>query len=141
MKKTIRNTVLAALLLASVSPVLADDEDLRAEADKAIKALQNADSGLANYFSRAAGYAVFPSVGKGGLIFGAEHGNGIVYEQGKAIGKARLSEINFGPQMGGETFDEVIFFETSDAVQHFKEGHFEVSAKVAATTGAAGAAL
>lgn len=139
MKQTIRNTVLAALLLASVSPVLADDVDLRAEADKAIKALQNADSGLANYFSRAAGYAVFPSVGKGGLFFGAEHGNGIVYEKDKPVGEATLTEINVGAQVGGQLFYEVIFFETADALANFKESNFEMSAKVSAVIAAEGA--
>ena len=141
MKQTIRNTVLAALLLASVSPVLADDEDLRAEADKAIKALQNADSGLANYFSRAAGYAVFPSVGKGGLFFGAEHGNGIVYEKAKPVGEATVTEINVGAQAGGQSFYEVIFFETAEALANFKESNFEMSAKVSAVIAAEGASV
>jgi lipid-binding SYLF domain-containing protein len=141
MKKTIRNTVLAALLLASVSPVLADDVDLRAEADKAIKALQDADSGLAKYFSRAAGYAVFPSVGKGGLFFGAEHGNGIVYEKDKPVGEATLTEINVGAQAGGQLFYEVIFFETPEAVANFKESNFEMSAKVSAVIAAEGASV
>ena len=82
MKNTIRNAIsTAALLLACCGPAFADDDDLRAEADKAIKVLQNADSGLTNHFNRAAGFAVFPSVGKGGLFFGAEHGNGVVYEK------------------------------------------------------------
>ena len=83
MKQTIRNAALTALLFAMGSPVFAIGDELNAEAEKAIKALQSADSGLTNCFSRAAGYAVFPNVGKGGLIFGAEHGNGVVYEKGK----------------------------------------------------------
>ena len=32
------------------------------------------------------GYAVFPSVGKGGLVIGGSHGDGLVYEKGKLIG-------------------------------------------------------
>jgi lipid-binding SYLF domain-containing protein len=139
MKQKIRNAVLTVLLLASVSPVLADDNDLRVEADKAITALQNADSGLAKYFSRAVGYAVFPSVGKGGLFFGAEHGNGVVYEKGKPIGEATLTEINVGAQAGGELFYEIIFFETADALANFKESNFEMSAKVNAVIAAEGA--
>jgi lipid-binding SYLF domain-containing protein len=127
MKTTIRNAVsTAALLLACCSPVLADDDDLRAEADKAIKVLENADSGLTNCFNRAAGFAIFPSVGKGGLFFGAERGNGAVYEKGKPVGGATLTEINVGAQVGGQIFYEVIFFE---------------SAKVSAVIAAEGAAL
>ena len=141
MKQTIRNAVLIALLLTSVSSVFAEDNNLRAEADKAITALQNADSGLANYFSRAAGYAVFPSVDKAGLFLGAEHGNGIVYENGKPVGEATLTEINVGAQAGSQTFYEVIFFETADALAHFKKSNFEMSAKVGAVAAAEGASL
>ena len=116
MKTNIRNSMLAALLSLALSPLLARaNADTKTEAETALIRFQAADSSITNLLTGSAGYAVFPNVGKGGLIFGAEHGNGIVYEQGKAIGKARLSEINFGPQMGGGTFDEVIFFETSDA--------------------------
>ena len=141
MKQTTHNVVLAAILLASSSPLLAVADDLRAEAEKAIKALQSADSGLTNCFSRAAGFVVFPSVGKGGLIFGGEHGNGIVYEKGKPTGEATLTEINVGPQVGGQSFYEVIFFETSEALTNFKQGNFEMSAEVSAVAAAEGASL
>jgi len=138
MKQTIRNAVLTALLLASGISVLADEE-LGTEAQKAIQVLQITDSGLSNYFSRAAGYAVFPSVGKGGLFFWAEHGNGIVYEKGKPIGEAKLTEINVGAQVGGESFYEVIFFETPEALANFKQSNYEMSAKVDAVIAAEGA--
>ena len=141
MKETTRNAVLAAILLVSVSALLARADDLNVEAEKAIKVLQTADSGLTNCFSRAAGFAVFPSVGKGGLIFGGEHGNGIVYEKGKPIGEATLTEINVGPQVGGQSFYEVIFFETSEALANFKQGNFEMSAEVSAVAAAEGASL
>src|SRR5882724_3765390 len=111
MKHTLCRSVLGVLLLASGTSALTasgTDDKLAAEAQKAIKALQSADSALTN----AAGFAVFPSVGKGGLIFGGEHGKGIVYEKGKPIGEATLTEINVGLQVGGQSFYEVIFFET-----------------------------
>src|SRR6266404_5479313 len=139
MKETTRNAVLAAILLAFGSPVLARADDLHVEAEKAIKVLQNADSGLTNSFSHAAGFAVFPSVGKGGLIFGGEHGNGIVYEKGKPIGEATLTEINVGPQVGGQSFYEVIFLETAEALANFKQSNFEMSAEVSAVAAAEGA--
>jgi len=140
MKQKIRNALLISLLLASGSSLLAD-EDLRLESEKAIDALKNADSGLTNYFSRAAGFAIFPSVGKVGFIFGAEHGNGVVYEKSKPVGEVTLTEINVGAQAGGQTFYEVIFFETAEALANFKESNFEMSAKVNAAIAAEGASL
>jgi len=139
MKQTNRTAVLAAILLVSGCPFLAGAGELGVEAEKAIKVLQSADSGLTNCFNRAAGYAVFPNVGKGGLIFGAEHGNGLVYEKGKPVGEATLTEINIGAQVGGQSFYEVIFFETSDALADFKQGNFEMSAEVSAVVAAEGA--
>ena len=144
MKHTNYTSVLSILLLTSVTSAFsasAADGDLAAEAQKAIKVLQTTDSALTNLFTGAAGFAVFPSVGKGGLIFGGEHGKGIVYEEGEPIGEATLTEINVGPQVGAQSFYEVIFFETTEALANFKEGHFEMSAEVSAVAAAEGAAL
>src|SRR5438128_2445355 len=92
-------------------------------------------------FNHSAGFAVFPSIGKGGLIFGGEHGQGLVYQSASPVGEATLTEINVGPQVGGGTFYEVIFFETAESLTNFKESHFEMSAKVAAIAAAEGAAV
>jgi len=144
MKQNIRNSILSVLLSLALSPFLARadaDADLKTEAEMAFQRFQDEDSSLTNLLAGSAGYVVFPTVGKGGLIFGGGHGNGIVYEQGEASGKATLTEINIGTQVGGEAFSEVIFFKTSDALRHFKEGHFEGSATLNAMVGAEGAAL
>jgi len=143
MKHKILNPLRVALFWITLSPLLAATagSDLRAEAQTAIKNLQSADSTLTNFFHNSAGYAVFPRVGKAGFILGGEHGNGIVFEKGKPIGEAALTEINVGPQVGGEAFYEILFFETAEALANFKEGHFEISAKANAVAAAEGAAL
>ncbi len=143
MKRNTLNPLLAALCIAALGsvPTVTAGGDLRAKAEAAIKTLQSADSTLTNLFSSSAGYAMFPVVGKGGFLFGAEHGSGIVYEQGKPVGEATLTEINVGPQVGGEAFYEIIFFETAEALASFKGGHFEMSAKLNAVAAAEGAAL
>ncbi len=143
-KHTKYRSVLSILLLTtgtSAFSASATDGDLAAEAQKAIKVLQTTDSALTNLFTGAAGFAVFLSVGKGSLIFGGEHGKGIVYEEGEPIGEATLTEINVGHQVGGQSFYEVIFFETTEALANFEEGHFEISAEVSAVAAAEGAAL
>jgi len=141
-RKTFKPLVPALLLftLGGMAPAIAAG-DLRAEAETAIKNLQSADSTLTNLFSRSAGYVVFPGVGRGAFILGAEYGNGIVYEDSKPVGEASLTEINVGPQAGGQAFYEIIFFETREALANFKQGHCELSAKVSAAGAAEGAAL
>jgi len=59
-----------------------------------------------------------------------------VYENGKAIGKASLTEINVGPQIGGQAFYEVIFFQSTEALANFKQANFEMSAELSAVAAA-----
>jgi len=122
-------------------PASVPSEAITAEAEHAIEAFKSADTGLITLFNNSAGFAVFPSVGKGGLVFGGEHGKGLVYQSGSPVGEATLTEVNFGPQVGGGTFYEAIFFETAESLANFKEGHFEMSAKVDAIAAGEGAAL
>jgi lipid-binding SYLF domain-containing protein len=82
---------------------------------------------------------VFPNVAKGGLIVGGAHGKGVVYEKGKVIGQASLTQASIGAQAGGQSFSEVIFFETPQALEDFKDGKFEMSADVSAIVAGEGA--
>jgi lipid-binding SYLF domain-containing protein len=84
----------------------------------------------ASFFNNNYGYAVFPSVGKGGLVVGAAHGDGRVYEQGKYIGNTSLTQVSVGFQAGGEAFRQIIFFENKAALDQFTSGNFEFGADV-----------
>jgi lipid-binding SYLF domain-containing protein len=140
MKEKIRNGALAVFLaVLSASVASAADEDLRSESQQAIAAFQKADSTLTPFFSESAGYAVFPNVGKGGLVVGGAHGEGLVYQKDTVIGQATLSQASIGAQIGGQSFAEVIFFETPAALNDFKAGKFEMSADVSAVAAAEGA--
>jgi lipid-binding SYLF domain-containing protein len=94
---------------------------------------------LKPFFDSSAGYAVFPSVGKGGFVVGGARGKGVLYEKGKAIGHATLTQASIGAQAGGQSFAEVIFFETPHALEDFKSGKFEMSADVSAVAASEGA--
>src|SRR5215831_17158662 len=111
----------SALFLAvlSTSAVRADDEDLPADSKNAIADFLKADSGLKTFFTNSAGYAVFPSVGKGGFIVGGARGKGLVFETNNVIGRATMTQASFGAQVGGQEFAEVIFFETPGALNDF----------------------
>lgn len=90
-------------------------------------------------FDKAYGYVIFPNVGKGGFGIGGAAGNGVVYEQNKRVGMAKLSQVSIGFQAGGQAYREVIFFESKNEMDRFKESRFEFSAQasaVAATEGA-----
>ena len=94
-----------------------------------------------NFFSTAYGYAVFPTIGKGGLIVGGAHGSGHVYEKGKYIGNTSVTQLSVGFQAGGQAYSQIVFFEDKRALDEFTNGNFEFEAGVSAVaiTAAAGA--
>ncbi len=117
------------------------EQKLIKESDEAVAEMLKVDPGLKEYFDKAAGCAVFPNVGKGGLIIGGASGNGVLYQGGKKVGMASLKELNIGLQAGGEALREVIFFENQADVDKFKEGKFEFAAGVSATAIKQGASM
>lgn len=117
------------------------DQKLMSDADNAKMKLIEADATLSDYFDNAAGYVLFPNVGEGGFIIGGASGNGVVYENGVAIGMANLKKLDIGLQVGGQAIIEVIFFETEADLMKFKEGHFEFSAEASAVAVESGVAV
>src|SRR4029079_15114078 len=126
MKNKIRYIASAAFVaVLSVSTVQA--EDLRNESKQAAADFLKKDPSLQKFMDDSAGYAVFPNVGKGGFIVGGARGKGLVYQKGDVIGQATMTQASIGAQAGGETFSEIIFFETPAALSDFKSGKFEMS--------------
>ena len=56
------------------------------------------------------------------------------------MGQATVSKATIGAQVGGQSFSEVIFFETPATLQDFKESKLELTAGVSAVAAAEGAA-
>ena len=90
--------------------------------------------------SNAYGYVVFPTVGKGGFIVGGSYGRGEVYEQGRMVGWADISQATVGAQVGGQSFSELILFQTKEALDNFKAGRLKFAANVSAVALKSGAA-
>jgi lipid-binding SYLF domain-containing protein len=136
--------VLFLLLLASpFASAFADDY-----ADT-IKMFRNAGES-AKFFHRSYGYAVFPTIGKGGAVVGAAYGSGRVYVKGRRVGDTSMTQVSVGPQLGGQGYSQIIFFQDKRAFSEFTGGYFEfgaqasaiaitAGAEVQATTGGAGA--
>jgi len=143
MKKKVRDMALAISSLIAVLPAFvvqaADEEDLRTESQQAVADFEKTDSTLQKFLAESAGYAVFPNVGKGGFIVGGARGKGLVYEKTKVIGQATMTQASIGAQVGGQTFAEIILFETPAALSDFKAGKFEMSAEISAVAAAEGA--
>ena len=112
--------------------IIADAAEAKAEFIKG-------DWQMEKHFSNAHGYVIFPNVGKGGIGIGGAAGNGVVYENGAIIGMAKLSQLSIGFQWGGQAYREIIFFETKETMDRFKESKVELSAQASAVAVTAGA--
>ena len=115
----------------------ADELDKNCEAAKA--AFLKQDPGLKKRMAEAAGYALFPTVGKGGIGVGGAHGAGQVYKGGSVIGYTTLSQVTVGLQLGGQAYSELILFKDKEALDRFTGGNFEFSAQASAVAATAGA--
>jgi lipid-binding SYLF domain-containing protein len=91
------------------------------------------------YFENAYGYAVFPTVGKGGLGIGGAYGKGQVYRGGKVTGITKLVKVSIGFQAGGQAFSQIIFFQDKRAYDEFTSGQFAFDAQASAVAITAGA--
>jgi len=124
---------LAALLLAAcLTPARADDYS------DTIKVFQKASESN-SFFANCYGYAVFPTIGKGGVVVGAAHGTGRVYEKGKHVGDVSMTQLTVGAQLGGQAYSEMIFLQDKRAFDEFTRGEFEFGAEVSAVAITAGA--
>ena len=104
----------------------------KAAVEETISQFRQADSSMKVFFDEAYGYVVFPGIGKGGFIIGGGHGTGWVYEQGTHIGRATVTQVTVGAQIGGQTYREIIFFKDKQTLDTFKKGNLELSAQASA---------
>jgi len=108
------------------------NDKLELSVAKVIIDAKEQDPALSNWFETAYAYAVFPSVGKGGIGIGGAHGKGIVIRGDSTVGYTSLSQISIGLQLGGQVYAEFIFFKDETAFNQFARGNFEMGAQVSA---------
>ncbi len=91
------------------------------------------------FFANAYGYAIFPTIGKGGIGVGGAYGEGQVYKGGQHTGNTKMAQVTFGLQLGGQAYSQIIFFQNEDAYNEFTSGNFEFGAQASAVALTAGA--
>ena len=141
MRKTTLFAAAAALFLSFSAQAFEPNTNDAMELDvaRAIVNIKQADPGIEDFFENAAGYAVFPSVGKGGFVVGGAYGKGLVIVNDQVDGYTSMSQATVGLQLGGQKYAQFIFFRDQAALEGFKRGNFEFGAQasaVAATKGA-----
>lgn len=132
MKKLL--VILIVTLMFGISTFAAATEDYSSTIN-----LFKGSSIPAKFFKTAYGYAIFPTIGKAGFVFGGSYGVGQVYRGGKVTGKSSVVKGSIGFQAGGKAFSEIIFFKDKKAYNEFISGNFEFDATVQAIAVTVGA--
>lgn len=143
-RKSIGTLLVAALAFGcDTAPKTEQGRDnLEAEVETTLKQIHTSHPWVKDFLDKSAGYVVFPEVGKGGLVVGAAYGRGVVYDtNGAVIGYSDISQGTVGLQAGGQTFTEIIAFETAADLDRFKAGKFTFNANASAVALKSGAAV
>lgn len=130
-KRALRASALMCLLMIGLvlpaSSAFADDSDY----SDTIGAFQRAGAS-SGFFKSSYGYAVFPTVGKGGFIVGGARGKGRVYKHGHYVGDTTVTQVSVGLQAGGQAYSEIIFFQTRLDLARFESGKYSLGAQASA---------
>ncbi len=153
MQRTALPVAIAFLLAvtAIVNPLVAqkssDDEVKRiTEATNVLEEIMSAaDKAVPrSILEKAEGIAVFPSMIKGGLVVGAQHGRGILSVRDKKNGGwsapafLTINGGSFGMQIGAQAIDLVLVINNQRGLEQLVKNQFKIGADAAATAGPVG---
>ena len=147
-KTKTKSLILIALTVALAACQATPDRDERAEivdhAQVELKRMKEKDSQLEPLLDDCAGYAIFPEVGKGGLLFAGAFGRGAVYDNdGDFLGYASVTQVSVGGVVGGQSYAQLLVFGDQARLDEFMNGNGvrfgSQAVAVAVTDGAANA--
>jgi lipid-binding SYLF domain-containing protein len=110
----------------------ADRQSLDDSVQNTLSAMRSEDPSFGDFLDKSYAYAVYPSVGKGGFVFGGAYGKGEVYQGGRMIGFSDMSQVTVGAQVGGQEYSEVVAFENQAALDKFTTKEYAFDASVSA---------
>jgi len=118
-------------LLLFISVLLASSQVSADEYQATISQFKKSDQ-TTPFFNDAYGYAVFPTIGKGGFGIGGSYGEGQVFQGGSPTGTVKMGQVTIGFQIGGQAFSQIIFLQDKRAYDVFTSGSFEFGAQASA---------
>ncbi|WP_323011654.1 YSC84-related protein [Castellaniella sp.] len=107
---------LIMLCWGTASPAAADAK-LEAESKAALEQLYSQQPIARLMSEHASAVLVFPRIVKAGLIIGGEHGQGVLFQNGKASGHYSSTGISYGLQAGAQAYAYALFFMNDAALR------------------------
>ena len=92
------------------------DAGVNASLERFVKEVKGAQE----FLNASKGVLIIPKVIQGGLIVGAEYGEGALRIGGKTVGYYNIASGSFGPQIGGQEKDIILVFMTKAALKKFR---------------------
>lgn len=141
MKTLLVGMAVAGLMACAGAPdTQRERTTLQREAASTVNTMISKDPSLGPLLDSAAGYVVFPDVGKGAFVVGGAHGQGVLYQRGAPMGYVELQQASIGAQVGAQSFAELIVLQNPADVMRVKDGSFSLSANASAVALSAGIA-
>ena len=90
--------------------------NVNASLDRFVKEVKGAQE----FLNAAKGVLIIPKVMQGGLVVGAEYGEGALRIAGKTVGYYSIASGSFGPQIGAQEKDIIIVFMSDKVLEKFR---------------------
>jgi lipid-binding SYLF domain-containing protein len=129
--RTVDMKITTQLSASTFAFLLATSMAYAGEYDATIELFKHAGES-AVFFSNCYGYAVFPTIGAGGLVVGGARGKGQVYVHDRPVGDTTMTQLSIGLQAGGKAYSQIIFFKDKRDLDEFESGKFEFNAGASA---------
>jgi lipid-binding SYLF domain-containing protein len=104
---------------AGVRPAWADELDDDSAA--ALRSLYDGSLAARALGQKAAGILVFPNIVKAGFLFGAQFGEGTLFQGGRKVANYRSVAASYGFQAGVQAFGYAMFFMTDAALDYLNK--------------------
>lgn len=113
----------AALAFLVLMPIQAvgSEASINRDVDTALAKLYQQAPAAKRLAERAEAVLVFPSVVKGGLIVGAQYGEGALRKRGRTVGYYSTTGVSYGLQAGAQSFGYALFFMNDAALKYLDQ--------------------
>ena len=113
-------TLLLACFVATPKEAAAQAASMRREAQSALETLYETTPAAKALGKDAVGILVFPSIVKGGFIFGGQYGKGTLFKGGNKTEYYKSTAVSYGLQAGAQKFGYALFFMTKDDLDYLE---------------------
>jgi lipid-binding SYLF domain-containing protein len=112
--------VVAIIGIFSISSYAATANEIDARVNASLDRFVNEVKGAQEFLDAAKGVLIIPKVIQGGLVVGAEYGEGALRIGGKTVGYYNIISGSFGYQIGAQEKDIILVFMSDKVLKKFR---------------------